>query len=122
MTKYFARLDEFNTVIKITTVRDEDAPDEATGIAYLKTTTGTDSWKQGDKTGTIRKNGVGIGYTYNADLDAFIPIKPYASWVLDETLYQWKAPVAKPASHINSIPALSVDDWNEDTLSWVIPD
>ena len=116
MTKYFARLDEFNTVIKITTVRDEDAPDEATGIAYLKNITGTDSWKQGDKTG------VGIGYTYNADLDAFIPIKPYASWVLDETLYQWKAPVAKPESHINSIPALSVDDWNEDTLSWVIPD
>ena len=122
MTKYFARLDEFNTVIKVTIVRDEDAPDEATGIAYLTNVTGTDSWKQGDKTGTIRKNGVGVGYTYNAALDAFIEPSPYSSWILNETTCKWEAPIAKPASHINSIPALSVDDWNEDTLRWVIPD
>jgi len=115
MTKYFARLDEFNTVIKITTVRDEDAPDEATGIAYLKNITGTDSWKQGTKTGTMRKNGVGVGHTYNADLDAFITPKPYASWILNETTCRWEAPDTMPSE-------CRPFDWDEDTLSWIIPD
>jgi hypothetical protein len=60
----------------------------------------------------LRKNYAGIGYTYNAQLDAFIPPKPYASWSLDEETCLWNAPVAYPQ-----------DDkqyrWDEDSLSWV---
>ncbi len=60
----------------------------------------------------LRKNYAGIGFTYNKELDAFIPPKPYASWVLDEETCLWNAPVAMPT-----------DDkrygWNEDTLSWI---
>jgi hypothetical protein len=60
----------------------------------------------------LRKNYAGVGYTYNKELDAFIPPKPFASWVLDEETCLWNAPVARPA-----------DDkryrWNEDTLSWI---
>jgi hypothetical protein len=58
----------------------------------------------------LRKNYAGIGYTYNTDLDAFIPPKPYASWVLDEETCLWNAPVARPEGNYT---------WNEDTLSWV---
>ena len=59
----------------------------------------------------LRKNYAGIGYTYDETLDAFVPPKPYASWVLDEAKAQWKAPVDMP-----------VDDkrysWDEATTSW----
>ena len=60
----------------------------------------------------LRKNYAGIGYTYDAQRDAFIPPKPYASWVLNEDTCLWDAPVAMP------------DDgkqyqWNEDTQAWV---
>ncbi len=59
-----------------------------------------------------RKNYAGIGYTYDESRDAFIPPKPFNSWVLNETSCLWDAPVAMP------------DDgkpyyWNEDTTSWV---
>ena len=39
--------------------------------------------------GRIRKNYAGIGYTYDADRDAFIPPKPKGNWTLDETTCQW---------------------------------
>ena len=59
----------------------------------------------------LRKNYAGIGFTYNAQLDAFIPPKPFASWALDEETCLWNAPIAKPT-----------DDkryrWNEDILNW----
>jgi hypothetical protein len=59
-----------------------------------------------------RKNYAGIGYTYDLTRDAFIPPKPFASWVLNETTCQWDAPTAMP-----------IDDkrysWNEEQLAWV---
>jgi hypothetical protein len=58
----------------------------------------------------LRKNYAGIGYTYDAQLDAFIPPKPYASWTLDEETCLWNAPVARPAGQYR---------WDEDSLSWV---
>ena len=59
----------------------------------------------------FRKNYAGIGYTYDESRDAFIPPKPYDSWVLDEQSCLWESPVAMP------------DDgqqysWNEETTSW----
>jgi hypothetical protein len=59
----------------------------------------------------LRKNYAGIGYTYNRELDAFIPPKPYASWSLDEETCLWNAPVAKPEDNKNYF-------WDEETLSW----
>jgi hypothetical protein len=60
----------------------------------------------------LRKNYAGIGYTYDRQRDAFIPPKPFASWLLNEDTCLWNAPVAMP------------DDgkqykWNEDTQAWV---
>ena len=57
----------------------------------------------------LRKNYAGIGYTYDSQRDAFIPPKPYASWILDEDTCHWNAPVAKPDGNYT---------WNEDEQSW----
>jgi hypothetical protein len=59
----------------------------------------------------LRKNFAGKGYTYDSVKDAFIPPKPYASWVLDEDTCLWNAPVAKPTDGLYV--------WNESTTSWV---
>jgi len=63
-----------------------------------------------DQSKALRKNYAGIGYTYNRELDAFIPPKPYASWVLDEETCQWNAPIARPEGD---------NKWSEETLSWI---
>ena len=57
----------------------------------------------------LRKNYAGIGYTYDKTLDAFIPPKPYVSWILDEETCLWNAPIARPDDNYV---------WNEDTVSW----
>jgi hypothetical protein len=62
--------------------------------------------------GNIRKNYAGIGYSYDAQRDAFIPPKPYNSWILDETTCRWKAPSAKPDDGKMYI-------WDESTLTWI---
>lgn len=60
----------------------------------------------------LRKNYAGIGFTYDSTRDAFIPPKPYASWLLNEDTCLWNAPVSYPT-----------DDkqyrWDESTTSWV---
>ena len=97
---------------------------EQLGINFLKTLYNEPNaiWKQTSYNtnggvhklnGTpFRKNHAGIGYTYDETLDAFVPPKPFASWLLDTDKAQWKAPVDMP-----------VDDkrytWDEATTSWV---
>jgi hypothetical protein len=63
--------------------------------------------------GNIRKNYAGIGFSYSEDLDAFIPPKPFDSWVLDEETAQWQPPIPMPD---NLDAAYS---WSEPELSWV---
>ena len=64
--------------------------------------------------GNIRKNYAGIGYTYDAVRDAFIPPTPFASWLLDEATCQWGAPVPYPTD----VPEGTFFTWNEDNQSW----
>ena len=59
----------------------------------------------------LRKNYAGIGFTYDATLDAFIEPKPFASWILDEETCLWNAPVAMPTDGKDY-------KWNESTTSW----
>jgi hypothetical protein len=72
-------------------------------------------WKQTSYSGSFRKNFAGIGYTYNADLDAFIPPKPYPSWVLNEDTCQWQAPVPMPQDG-------DLYEWDEAAGEWVVVD
>lgn len=60
----------------------------------------------------LRKNYAGIGFTYDAQRDAFIPPKPFDSWTLNEDTCRWEAPIPRPDDTYNWI-------WNEPTLSWV---
>lgn len=65
-----------------------------------------------DQTKSLRKNYAGIGYSYDPTLDAFIPPKPYPSWVLDEQTCFWNAPVPMPTEG-------GPYTWDEATQSWV---
>lgn len=65
--------------------------------------------------GRQRKNYAGIGYTYDSQRDAFIPSKPFASWVLKEETCLWEAPIPYPEDD-------QTYTWNEETTSWdVVP-
>jgi len=59
----------------------------------------------------FRKNHAGIGYTYDSQRDAFIPQKPYNSWILNESTCNWDAPVARPQDE-------NMYKWNEEILNW----
>lgn len=61
----------------------------------------------------FRKNYAGVGYIYSEDMDAFIPPKPFPSWILNENA-QWEAPVAMPTDGMYS--------WNEANQTWEIVD
>lgn len=65
-----------------------------------------------DQSKAFRKNYAGIGYTYDKDRDAFIPPKPFESWVLNEDSCLWEAPIQKPNDG-------KIYRWNEETLSWI---
>ena len=115
MTKYFVRLDEFNTVIDLVTLSDEVATTEDAGIDYLvdhSSESNRNKWREYSKSGAFRKNGPSWGYTYDATKDAFIPPQPYPSWTLNATTCQWDPPVAWP-------DPLNGCHWDEDNQQWV---
>jgi len=107
---YFAKLDSENIVIFVTAGRAEDDGRE---FALFERT--GDVYRQTYLDGSARFNYAGIGFTYDADRDAFIPPQPFPSWVLDEDTCLWVAPIAYPAEgdHV----------WDEETTDWVeVPD
>lgn len=121
---HFAKLDENNIVVFVTVGRDEDNGKEEeltarTGDVYKQTSYNThggvhytDGVPSVNQSKAFRKNYAGIGYTYDVGRDAFIPPKPYDSWVLNENTCIWDAPIAYP----NDGKRYS---WDEPTLSWI---
>jgi len=113
---HFAQLNEENLVTQVIVVANQDTADqdgvenEAIGIEFCTNLLGG-IWKQTSYNGNIRKNYAGIGYKYDATLDAFIPPQPFASWTLDENA-QWKAPTPYPADDKRYT-------WDEATTAWV---
>ena len=65
-----------------------------------------------DQTKALRKNYAGLGFTYDADKDAFIPFQPFASWVLNDDTCLWEAPVPYPEDG-------NLYLWDEDTTTWI---
>jgi len=120
---HFAEIDSNNVVTKVIVVGNKDTADangvekEYIGAAFCERLFGG-TWKQTSYNGTIRKNYAGIGYTFDAGRDAFIPPKPYNSWVLVEETCQWKAPVDMPADAGTGEPPKRYS-WDEATTSWV---
>jgi len=111
---HFAQLDG-DTVMQVIVVANEElmengAESEAKGIEFCQSLFGGE-WKQTSYNGNFRKNYAGIGFTYDAQRDAFIPQKLYSSWVLNEATCQWDAPTPMPTD--------GRYEWNETNLSWV---
>lgn len=77
-----------------------------------------DGTPSADQSKALRKNYAGLGYTYDAGRDAFIPPKPYNSWVLNETTCLWDAPVAMPADAGTGEPPKRYT-WDEEAVNWV---
>ena len=115
---HFAKLDENNVVTQVIVVSNRDTSDangvekEHIGAAFCERLLGG-TWKQTSYNGTMRKRYAGIGFSYNAELDAFIIPKPYASWVLNNTTADWEAPVTMPVVEGKTYT------WDEPTLAWV---
>jgi len=117
---HFAKLDQNNVVTEVLVVNNIEllAPDgsesELLGIAFLtRWSGGYNKWKQTSYNGKIRKHYAGIGFTYDETRDAFIPPKPFPSWVLVEETLLWNAPVAYPTDG-------QLYNWDEATTSWVV--
>jgi hypothetical protein len=114
---HFAKLDENNVVTEVIVVSNSDTSDafgvekESIGIAFCEHLFGG-NWLQTSYNANFRKNYAGIGYTYDAAIDAFVPPKPYPSWILNPNTAQWEAPVPYPNDGKQYV-------WDEATLSWV---
>jgi hypothetical protein len=112
---HFAELDANNVVQRVIVVANKDTADangnevESIGVAFCQKLFGG-TWLQTSYNGNKRKNYAGVGYTYNADIDAFVPPKPYASWVLNDAA-QWEAPVAMPDDG-------QMYSWDENAQTW----
>ena len=117
---HFAKLDSNNQVLEVHVVNNNELLDasgnesEAMGIAFLTIWSGGyTNWRQTSYNGNFRKNYAGIGYTYDSNRDAFIPPKPYPSWILDEATCLWSAPIPMPTDGQMYL-------WDENTLNWIV--
>jgi hypothetical protein len=116
---HYAFLDESNVVTEVITGKDEgeDGIDweehygNFRGQVCKRTSYNTVGGVHKGGGTPFRKNYAGIGYTYNADIDAFVPPKPYASWTLNNDTALWEPPVPKPLGGMWT--------WNEEGQEWV---
>lgn len=112
---HFAKLDANNVVIAVFHGRDEDDGLEEelsarTGDVYKQTSYNTHGGIHVLGGTPFRKNYAGIGYTYDETRDAFIPPKPFPSWILNENTCLWESPVPRPGADFV---------WDENEQEWV---
>ena len=130
---HFAKLDSNNIVTNVIVVGDSDTSDingiesESIGVAFCQKLFGAETiWKQTSYNGNMRVRYAGIGYSYNASLDAFVRPQPYTSWTLNNETADWDAPITKPTLTDEQVAAGSFYRWDEDayqadnTTGWVL--
>jgi len=131
---HFAQLDENNIVTRVIVVSNSECKDingdeiENIGISFCQKIFGGDTnWKQTSYNSNMRVRYAGIGYSYNSELDAFVPPQPFASWTLDNDTADWVSPLgAAPALTDAEVEARSYYRWDEDayqadnTVGWVL--
>ena len=115
--EHWAELDENNIVTRVLVGSNED-PDEGyqwlidnLGGTWVKTSYNTQGGVHSLGGTPLRKNYAGIGYSYDADRDAFIPPKPFNSWLLNEDTCLWDAPTPYPTDG-------KMYRWVEEDLNW----
>lgn len=113
---HFAKLDENNVVMQVIVVHNNDLIDEngneseAKGIAFCQSLFGANTyWVQTSYNANFRKNYAGIGYTYDAALDAFVPPQPNPQCILNIETAQWNCPPLDGKTYT----------WDEATQSWI---
>jgi hypothetical protein len=116
---HFAKI-ENETVLEVIVVSNDvleyngDFPNsEKSGQKFLESCGIEGAWLQTSYNNNFRGNYAQVGFSYDKDLDAFLPPKPYPSWSLDQSTYQWVPP----------IPYLEGEDsysWNESSQSWYL--
>ncbi len=114
---HFAKLDDNNVVLAVHVVNNDvitidGAESEQAGIDFLSDLYGHTKWKQTSYNGTFRKNYAGIGFTYDEAKDAFIPIKPFDSWILNQETCKWEAPIQYPQDD-------KIYYWDDSNQNWV---
>lgn len=115
---HFAKLNSSNIVTQVVVVNNDvllenNVEVEQKGINFLVSLFGQAAWKQTSYNGTIRKNYAGVGYKYDATRDAFIPPRPFNSWLLNESTCRWEAPVAYPDGD-------GIYQWDEANQQWIL--
>jgi hypothetical protein len=114
---HFAQINEGNIVQQVIAVHNNELLDEnqveqeSKGQQFCTNLLGG-NWVQTSYNALFRKNFAGIGYIFDSTRDAFVPPKPYSSWVLNEETCQWGAPVAMPIDG-------KLYTWDETTMQWV---
>ena len=115
---YYAELNHENIVIRVIPGWDETVKSGIEQILLLDT---GNIWKrtsfnthggQHPENRPFRKNYAGVGFKYDTQLDAFIPPKPFTSWILNEDTCLWEAPISYPTDGQRY-------DWDETTTSWI---
>jgi hypothetical protein len=131
---HYAELNEINEVIYVIYMDNEIITDEngneveELGIQHLHTHHGSDRrWVRTSYNNNFRMRYAGIGYSYNEELDAFIPPKPFESWVLNIETKDWESPIGEPPELTQQeINSDSYYQWNEEsyqsdnTSGWIL--
>jgi hypothetical protein len=114
---HFAKIDENNIVQQIIVVSNEncgnlDFPEsESIGQSFINSIGLDGNWKQTSYNSTFRKRYAGLDDVYDESRDAFLPIKPFPSWVLNEETCLWNSPIERPTDG-------KLYRWNEEILNW----
>ena len=118
---HYAFLDENNIVTEVITGKEEgnfnweQQYGSFRGQLCKRTSYNTIGGVHNNNGTPLRKNFAGVGYTYDEDRDAFIPKKPFNSWILNEDTCRWEAPVAMPTTTLEDNQYYS---WNESIKNW----
>jgi hypothetical protein len=117
---YFAKLGTGNIVEQVISINNAVITDangveqEQAGVDFINKLYNTrDVWKQTSYNNNFRKNFAGIGFQYDQTRDAFIPPKPYSSWLLNEESCQWESPIPYPQDG-------NKYTWNETIKNWEV--
>ena len=114
---HFAKIDKNKIVQQVIVVTNEDCGNlefpesETIGQSFINSIGLNGVWIQTSYNGNFRKNYAGMGYTYDESRNAFIPVKPYPSYILNEDTCQWDAPIPRPNDN-------KFYDWDEENLTW----
>ena len=111
---HFAKIDENNIVTEVIVAEQDFINTLPDSSSWIQTSYNTQGGLHLNNGTPLRKNFAGVGYVYDSVMDAFIPPKLFASWLLNKTTCQWEAPIPYPNDGKDYI-------WDETKKNWVLP-